>query len=269
MVLGLALFTGFVLALRPTVPEPPLYAQWTPRLRALEPYGGEVLNARVGGRLVASGLIRRGEEVRAALLAGDPVSVTFTVGDPPPSLAPVLRLVDGEGREAFQLGVDGEDVVIRYRYRADDLRFSRPDLRVREALTGLRRGRAVEVFVRRDRRSGVEVTVDGMGLERTTVPVTRGWSLFRYRSGHPTVLRWVLDTLWMIALFAPLGYYAASPGRALALAAPLTLGFLWTPLLAGSVQASPVPLVLGLVALLGARLVPGSAATRCRTHPTR
>jgi hypothetical protein len=161
-------------------------------------------------------------------------------------LSPVLRLVDGEGREAFQLGVDRDELVVRMRYRADEAALTRPELRIIDWSSGLRVGDTVDVAIDRRPRGGVRVDIgDRSALHGMTTG--RGWSLVRYTGGVATAVQPVVDAAWMLLLLVPFGWWATSPRAllagvlgflALVLAVPL-----WIPLLPTTVTQAGAAVV--------------------------
>lgn len=248
------LLTGALFS--PSVPEGSIYGQWRPQVAGHASYAGEVVSARIGDVPLPSQLLERQDEVRVLLREGAPLEVRFTVAEPTPRLAPVFRIVAGpfgHGSEAFQVGVDGHDLVVRPRYRADDMRLTRPELRLREALASAAVGDTVRVETWRDPEGGHRVRVGDAAPLRLGVSAGRGWSLLRYIRSLPEWAPALADLLWIGALFLPLGWWAPSRPLLLLLlgAAPLAALFsvpFWSPLLptpAGHLVAGAAALLLG------------------------
>lgn len=267
--LCLGLWLGlYALAMRPSVPEGDLFAQWTPELGTLEAYEGLVLEARIGDQEVPNGQLHASGRVRELLGRAAPVQVRLIAGAPSASLAPVLRIVDGNGNEAFQLGIDVEDLVIRHRYRADDLKMARPYQRLPQALGTARPGDTILVAVETEPGGGYEVTVGRQAPVSLSVPAGRSWGLLRYPGGVPTAGLVGLDVLWTIGLFLPLGFWAGSRGEAARLTI-LPLVLLTTgPHLNAAVTGAGMS---GLMALIGVALgwlLRAAAATTCGRSAT-
>lgn len=261
-------FVLFAFVMRPSVPEGPLFAQWTPRLGTLEAYSGSILQARVGTHKVQNGALEDSEALRDSLLDAATIVTRFVAGDPSGSLAPVLRLVDGEGNEAFQLGVEGGDLVVRFRYRADDWKLARPDLRVRGVLSHVSRGDTVSVRVERGAGGPYEVSVTGRGQAMLGVPSARGWSLLRYPSAWPEAGLATLDAVWLLMLFTPLGYWSTSRGRAMVLASPALVLILSIPSVTGALDGQLIHAAIGVVGVAVGWVFRNRAATPCGVRAT-
>jgi hypothetical protein len=246
-----ALIVTSALLVTPTVPGAgALFAQFTPRLAGSDQYQGRLLDAEIGGIRLAHGVIDR-DGIAAALLEDSlSVGISVALGPPTDRLAPVLRVVDHTGLEAFQVGVDGTDLVIRYRYRADDLRLARPELRVEDWTAGLEVGDTVRVVSRRDPSGATEVSVAGRDAVTVGHTVGGGW---RFLRGLPGPLRdgaGLVDWLWLAAIVVPVGWWAGSlAGLAawgVALLALMISVPSWTPAI-----AAPVGQIAAAVAGLG------------------
>src|SRR5262245_109180 len=139
--------TGFLF--RASFPVDTYYGGLVPRFGHLEWYGGRVLQASVGGLEIPSGVITRSAEVRQLLLSGATIQVRAYAGPEPQGLAPLFAIDDHHQREILLLGIDGIDVVFRYRTRAIAARLRGPELRVRGVLRGIVWRDPLSVSVRR------------------------------------------------------------------------------------------------------------------------
>jgi len=198
--------------LTPGFPNTTLYSSWTPHIGSLERYDGAVLAARVGevplpegGPIPETLQARLRSDLRFPAL----VQLTFIAGSAPVALAPVLRIQGPGAYEGLLVGVDGEDIVVRRRFIADNLRLARPDLRLRGALSEAVPGDTIRLWLERE-DSGVEVlTVNGES-GRFGISPARGWSLFRYNSAWSNGWLVILDFAWLTLLVLPFGWWARS-----------------------------------------------------------
>lgn len=242
------LATGWLLVASPTGERN--WVQWSPVLGHYEAHRGRVLDARLGELSLSPGRMGAGASraAREALRRGAPLAVTVRLGPPPAGLAPIVSLYDDRQRENLLLGQDGDDLVLRVRYRAEDLRLRGPELRSRDALARGSAGDTVRLTARRPRADAYCLAAGrdercGLGF-----PPGRGWSLLAFPRGLPAAALRTLDGLWTALLFLPLGFWgvrglegprrrSAAVGAALAagglMAAPVV-----TPLLApGAAEA--------------------------------
>jgi hypothetical protein len=251
---ALAILGGGPLLFAPAVPRSALYGQWTAEFGDMSRYDGQVLAADAGGLPLPSSRIARSDRLRAALLAGDTLSVRFSAGPPPPSLAPIFSIYDERAREVLLIGADGHDLFVRYRMRAGDLLLDQPDFRVRGALRGVAPERPVLLRFWRDGANHC------LALNRTRqcglgFTAAHTWALLLY----PLLpaLAAVMPFLWLAALLAPAGFWARRPGPAAASAGLAVVALLATPHFAPVLPATPLHFA---AALMGSAL--GYAAGR-------
>lgn len=243
------LAAGWLLVASPTGERN--WVQWSPVLGHYQAHRGRVLAARLGELSLSPGRMGAGASraAREVIRRGAPVEVTVRLGPPPAGLAPILSLYDDRQRENLLLGQDGDDLVLRLRYRAEDARLQRPELRFRDALAGQSIGDTVRLTARRPPADTYCLAAGrdercGLGY-----PPGRGWSLLAFPRDLPAAALGALDGLWTSLLFLPLGFWgvrglegsrrrSAAAGAALAagglLAAPVV-----TPLVApGAAEAA-------------------------------
>lgn len=249
---GVAVLAGTSALLAPGLPETTYWGQWTARFANMAAYEGRIIATRVGDVPVYSRRISRSEAVRAALLGGAETRVDYLAGPPTPSLAPLFSIYDGRHREVMLLGVDGEDLVLRYRTRGARLRFDQPELRLPGALRGVRPGEHARIRLRRE-GSSFCIAVDGgrttgahgqagddppgdgrpaCGLGYT---VADGWGVLLFPGGIGTGPVRLLGMAWLALLFLPTGFLASRLSDA-AVAALLAVAGLamvpaWLPVL--------------------------------------
>jgi hypothetical protein len=213
--------------LTPTVPQGDLFSLWTPELASVEVYEGRVLSAEVGGVPLPNGRVPASRGARAPFLDGSDVRVVFEAGPPPPGVAPIVRVVGNEGTwdEVFELAADDVDLVVRFRYGADELGLERPQTRVWGALAAASPGDTIAVTIVRLADGGRRITVDGVATAHGGPTAGSGWSLLHYPRRLPDPIQRLTDLLWLFALLAPLGWWAPSVAWAVGGAA-LPLGIL-------------------------------------------
>src|SRR6185436_8203773 len=77
--------------------------------------------------------LARSDEIRRALLAGDPLMAVAEPAGPTHGIAPLASIFAGGQREIVVLGQWGEDLVYRLRARAVDWRLRPPAIRLLSA----------------------------------------------------------------------------------------------------------------------------------------
>jgi hypothetical protein len=219
---GVILLTGILI--EPSYPESVYFGQWTPELGHLDTYAGEVLEARVGSEPIPSRRLQDSGRIRELLRRGEPLAVRFVPSGHPEGLAPVFSIYDDEQVEVVLIGVQGGDLVYRYRTRAASLRLDQPDLRIPNAMMEVMPGDVSEV---RTFRGRVGHCIWLNGVEECGVEPTpgMGWAFFFYPNRGPRRWTLLLSGLWLIALLAPVGFSAADP-KAAAVGAALPLSAL-------------------------------------------
>jgi hypothetical protein len=240
--------TGVLLG--PSFPEDTYYAGWAPRFGHLEWYGGRILNASLDGlEIPPAGVIARSGQLREELVSGATLEIRATAGPRPSGLAPLLAIDDAHQREILLLGVDGEDLVYRYRTRAVAWGLIGPDIRVVGALRGIAWRDPLSIIVRRA-GSGYCVRVTTSEYCGLGYTMGRGWVLLLGGQHVPQRLQPVLDVVWAAALLLPIGLWARF-GWVFALAAALPLaGLLILPVPIGLLPTPWVELTGAVAGLL-------------------
>jgi hypothetical protein len=124
-------------AAEPTGTDARYYGLWTPNLRHLEAYDGVVRTARVDSLAIPAGTPFHDRDAALhGLREWSTLEVAGVTGAETRALAPVVAVFDSARREILLLGVDREDVVLRYRLRAAAFRLMTPDTRFAGAATG-------------------------------------------------------------------------------------------------------------------------------------
>ena len=207
-VAGAAVFFMVGVLLAPSFPATIYYGQWTADLRYMEAYGGRVLEASLGSMFLGSERTSNPELAVELLRSGAPLDAQAVAGPAPAALAPIVSIFDEARVEIVVLGADVTDLVLRVRYRANDLRLDRPDLRVRHAFAATRPGDTISLRA--------ESTLEGYSLgldEHEYAPLRHtpgeGWALLLHpEHTAPWVdatfsLAWVAGSLILAGWWAP------------------------------------------------------------------
>ena len=239
---GLLFMAGVLLA--PSFPTTIYYGQWTADLHYMEAYEGRVLEASLGSMFLGSERTSNPELAVDLLSSGAPLTTQAVAGPAPPTLAPIVSILDESAVEILVLGADVTDLVLRVRYRANEFRLDRPDLRVRQAFAATRPGDTIRLRVE-NTPEGYSFWLDEREYEPLRHTPGEGWALLF----HPEqTAPWVDSTLSLAWVAGPLilaGWWA--PGLAWA-AGALALD------LAGMAMATAVgPLTdIGVIEILAA-----------------
>ena len=210
-----SLFVAGVL-LVPSFPSTVYYGQWAADLHYMEAYEGRVLEASLGSMFLASERTSDPELAVDLVRSGAPLTARAVAGPAPPALAPIVSILDESAVEIVVLGADATDLVLRLRYRANDLRLDRPDLRVRGAMAGTRPGDTISLRA--------ESTLAGYSLwldEHEYAPLRHtpgeGWALLLHPEHTAPWLDFTLNLAWVAGPLILAGWWA--PGLAWAVGA--------------------------------------------------
>jgi len=239
--------TGVLLG--PAFPEDTYYGGWTMHLSHLEWYGGRVLQASVDGLDIPPGVLTNSLQVRQHLIANEAIHVSALAGPRPSALAPLFTLHDGHQREILLLGIDGDDLVYRYRTRAIVARLRGPEIRIRDALRGIAWRDALSIVVRRVHSTYcVRVNATercGLGFTLGT-----GWAFFLGSGAGPGRLESVLNPGWLAVLAFPIGLWTRFGRTFVAAAALLLIFLLIVPVICGLMPTPATELVGAVVGFL-------------------
>lgn len=206
--LGMLALGGYLLG--PGLPHETYFGQWTPDLRHLEKYRGQVVEARIGELPVPAAELPNTAELRAHLLAGKPLRVEAVAGAPVLGLAPIFRISTSWRREVLLLGAEGDDAVFRYHTRSVLFFLERPELRVKDAFGQVRPGDPLHLAIR---PAGHGYCMEVDELRRCGLGFTAGdvGSLLFYSRSAPPWRQRLLGLLALAALFAPAGFWIRRP----------------------------------------------------------
>jgi hypothetical protein len=225
--------TGFVL--QPAFERTAWYGQWTANFGNMEVYRGEVLDARIGGRMVPSRRLDDGGAARQALLDGQPLIVRLRSSPLTRRISAIFSVYDDHTSEQFLLGANGSALDLFVRRRVNDARLVNPPLRFEGALTRVAGGDTLTLEVRRE----------GIGWCAGRIPhvpclgytAGAGWELlqdFEILQRHAPLM----NAFWLFGLLVPAGYWLLGVAGVLRGLAAAILACALVPLLSG-LQASP------------------------------
>ena len=193
------LFMAAVL-LAPSFPATIYYGQWTADLNYMEAYEGQVLEASLGSMFLGSERTSHPELAVELLRSGAPLDTRVVAGPAPTALAPIVSIFDESRVEVMVFGADVTDLVLRVRYRANELRLDRPDLRVRHAFAATRQGDTISLRAEKTSR-GYSLWLDEHEYPPLGHTPGEGWSLLL----HPEhTAPWVESTLSLAWVAGPL-----------------------------------------------------------------
>lgn len=239
-----AVIAGTAWAAAPVVTDAVYYGLWTPRLSHLETYDGTVQRAYIDGVPIPAGApFPDREDAIAMIRAWRTVEVSATAGGRPPALAPVVAVFDSARRELVQVGIDREDVVLRYRRRAAGIRLMDPQVRLPGA-AAIPAGSPLRVSVSRD---GAQHCLTANDVRRCNLGTGAGdgWMLLRAAGTFRARFEALMSAAWIGLLLAPLGFWLRpTPAGLVALSLTMTI-LLLTPL-AGTLQPLSGPEAVGM-----------------------
>jgi hypothetical protein len=195
---------GYLLG--PGLPGETYYGQWTPELKHLEHYRGQVISARIGDLHLPSERLANTGEVRALLRSGAPIRIEALAGPAPTRLAPIFSINTEWRREVLLIGVEGYDAVFRYRTRAAMALLEHPELRIPDAFQQVRTGEPLSLAIS---RSGNGFCMDVNDRRECQVGFSAGdigTVLVHFRS-MPPWLQQLLGLGMLAALFLPAGFW--------------------------------------------------------------
>lgn len=225
----------------PVVPEGRYFGGFTPELRELSHYSGEVLEARLDDLSIpAGGPVPEDAPFPDRLRSRPVLELAFRPGASPPSLAPLVTLHDDHERELLLVGLDGDVLVARRRLRGADLGLENPlqrwDAVMPKGESILGRDGIHRIALHFDGPTW-HARFDGMRLSDRRWTPGRGWALVIPMEWIPTAALVGLDVGWIALLALPAAYHAP---RRLRGVAPLVglVGALAAAPLVGAVAAA-------------------------------
>ena len=193
--------------LKPSQTDADYWGQLTPDLGSMPRYRGRVLNAQLNGTAIYSRRIEAEPPHRALFAGAWTFGGEIVVGPGPRSVSPILSIFDGNQEEVVLLGAHGNDLVFRERTLARGVRLDSPDFRVTGAFALFSPGDTVTIAAWRD-NGGLCLRLEETRKCDVGATPGRSWGLLLYLEGPSEGVRWVLDQVWLMILFAPLGLLA-------------------------------------------------------------
>jgi VanZ family protein len=256
-----AVFVGTAFLLAPALPRSTYWGQWTPRLESLEPYDGEVLDARIGPLYLPSFRIPESDSARSLLLRGAPLAILALAGPAPPGLASLVSIADDRNRQILLLGPDWDDLVFIYRMRAGALTLSQPTIRLGGWLGGVVPGDTLRVAVRRTGNAFC-IELNGRRACRLGFTAGRGWAVINNLEVFPWLRTGPLDALWVALLGAPFGLWARRHPASVVGGLAALVALIATPAATGILLPTPWHEVAGWLAGAAAGSVVGRGPGR-------
>lgn len=245
MGLGLVV-AGFALA--PTHGPGGYWIQWTPTRPGLETFPGDLVRASLDGRELPYGRLPATSETHTRLL-GDWTVRMEVVGQPSVGQrAPLLVIGDDNQVEGLYVGVEGSDLVLRERLRANTWRLDRPEVRFSGFPEDAWTSDPVQIALWRAGETRCAELGQVRRCERGWSPA-RTWSLIYYPGSAGRLLRYALDAAWAFSLLFVVGL-VSRPGPALGANVALAMGLATFAVLATPLAVPLLPEVV--VAVLGA-----------------
>lgn len=255
----LVVFPATLWLFGPDPTAPPYTAQFSPELVEFGRLRGTVLEAGLGDRSLVAGPVTDPRSV-GEHLRGDSVIAYAVVrgGRATQRLAPVFRLVDGERDELLLLGRrDGRSLTVRFRGRARRLGLHRPSVTVADAFpdsSGNGTGPAVHIA---GTIRGYSISAASSYTVPGSMPVhvrrtiafrpTYGWAYLMSFEPLLSPRAGSLTTVWLVMLFAPVGYLGAIAAMRMRAALRRLAIVLWVTAVAALALVA-TPLAMGLSA---------------------
>ena len=210
MVAVLAVFLFTATLLQPDLPAGPWYGIVTPAWSGHEVFGGTVVDARLGDQPLSGNGLPQAADHRTALLSGEPILVRFVVGQGTlGGVAPIAALTTSDNRSLAILAQRGNDVTVGVRLRASSWRLRTPKIRLGRVIPN-RPGATVVAWggIGSGQLYAGAVVKDRWKSRRLPLSIALGWALLLpvgWGLGPETQ---ALSGLWLVALIAPLAYWA-------------------------------------------------------------
>lgn len=208
----------FAVLLVPSPGSERYWGQWNHQLGRYDAYAGRVLEASLGNIPVPPYEVGTPAIIRRALEARRPLTLKFTVAPQTASPATLFSIGDEHEREVLWIAIYGQDLLVRWRMRAADLRLDRPSFRLNRTLEGIAAGQVVSVKIEH-LPDQLIAEVDGHRT-RSRFRSSAAWTLLWQHQRMPPRLFEMLSVLWMALLTIPVAYWSFWRGQVLAYGLP-------------------------------------------------
>jgi len=195
--------TGLLLA--PSVKTGQWYGQLAPRLAHLGVWEGIVRSARIGDQTLVHGFLADGPAVQAAMRDRAPVLIEAIAGPRTTRLAPIIAISDDEFEEMMLIGQDGDDLIVRERRVASDLRLFEPETRFVGWFATLGDGAPFSLRVRFGRSTACVAQAGTPERCAERFAAASGWTFLLWRRWLGGPWRAALGAVTLAILFVPLG----------------------------------------------------------------
>ncbi len=196
-------FTGLLLA--PSVKSGQWYGQLAPRLAHLGIWEGTVQSARVGDHRLIHGYLADGPAVQTAMRDRAPILIEAIAGPRTSRLAPIVAISDDEFEEMMLIGQDGDDLIVRERRVASDLRLFEPETRFVGWFATLADGAPFTLRVQFGRGTACAALNGAAERCAARFAAASGWTFLLWRRWWSDPWRSALGALTLVTLFVPLG----------------------------------------------------------------
>lgn len=209
--LGAVSLTGPLLSPLPAPSR--VYVGWNPAQDHLERWTGVVHRVEIGSVSAAPGGNADGALVDDALLHAAPIEIWATAGRPTTRVAGLFTVNDQLTNEILLVGIQRNDLVVRFRRVSSFLRLASPTVRFRDALASADSGGALHI---RLESVGSEAcaTVNDRRECQTAESVGSAWTFFSWIDNPPPALAGFLDGLTLSVAFALLTLFLPAAGMA-------------------------------------------------------
>lgn len=266
---------GGAVLTRPSTRPSPYFGQWQRKWPYTDRFTGTVLSFTINGSPIPDDRISDLMALRGVLL-DDTVRVraAATLGDVPRRIAPIVSVANRDLGTVMLIGQRDDDVLLRLRVRASDLRLRSPELAIRDVVPRDAAARhdtlRVSADIVGDEVRWCAATSRTSACRRALLGPASAWlfvSPFEFAVGRELPL---LSALWMAAALLPAAYWSARARRRAFVGLTVLCGVLLAALLGtidsagmldlGAVGGTAVGLASGWLLARGAASKPGRRA---------
>jgi len=193
------------------------FGQLAADLGHMDRFTGRVISAGIGATPVTSDRMKDNEALQRLFHSGSHVHAVIVTGQPPPALAPIVSVFNGDQHEIMVLGQHGQDLVFRIRTHSTNARLRTPTVSLWNAFPPpgtVENGSPSDTLSISGWRSRwrMHVSVAGRDTSFTRSIALRpsfGWALMLPFEHTGTPLAWRYTAVWLAVLLFPAGYWGA------------------------------------------------------------